>query len=159
MRLYAAFIPAHAPLNTPGSLSRADLVRTGFNWLAFFFAPFWAIANGLWLTALGVIAAYAAAIVLPQHFGLDPVIQACLVAGIAVFCGFSGSDWRQAGLARQGFALYAVIAARDREHAFMRLCEAVDMEGPESAPSNNASPEAPLQPAALDLGPSPGFWS
>lgn len=138
---------------------RAQVVRTGFNWLAFFFAPFWAIANGLWLTALAVIVAYAAVIAVPGYFALDPAVAICLVLGIALFCGISGSDWRQAGLARQGFMFFATIAARDREHAFLRLCEAIENGVPESTSTEVTPAEAPPQPAALDLGPSPGFWS
>jgi len=159
VRLYAAYIPADGPLNTPGTLGRAILVRTGFNWLAFFCAPVWAIAHGLWLVAGSVIAVYVAVIAVPEALGLDPAIAVCLVAGVALFCGLSGSDWRQAGLRRQGFDLHAVIAARDREHAFVRLCHSVEMAPPKSAPSENVPAGTPMQPAALDLGPSPGFWS
>ena len=52
MRFYTVHLPGGDDGAEDGTLGRAILVREGFNWLAFFFAPFWALAEGLWLAAL-----------------------------------------------------------------------------------------------------------
>lgn len=133
-------------------LADAVLVREGFNWLAFFFSVFWAIGNGLWLTALAMIAGLVVLVGVPEIIGLDPASQAILLLGYAIFCGVSGNDWRAGGLASRGWQLVAVVAARDRAAAMIRFAEA----GPVR---EDTPPDALAKPAALDLGPSPGFWS
>jgi len=159
MRLYAAYRPpgpagADAPLDA-AALRDVVLVREGFDWLAFFFAPFHAIGCGAWTGALGAIALLTIAVGVPEILGLDPLSRALAVLGYAVLCGVSAHDVRRLSLEARGFALVDVVAGSDRAHALIRLAErhAVAPARPSSA--------ARSQPAAvgLDLGPSPGFWS
>ena len=139
-------------------LADAVLVREGFNWLAFFFSVFWAIGNGLWLTALAMIAGLVVLIGVPEMVGLDLASRAILLLGYAIFCGVSGNDWRAAGLAGRGCQLVAVVAARDRAAALIRFAEqGLAASAVPAGGTEDASP--PPRPAAIDLGPSPGFWS
>ena len=165
MRFYTVHLPGHLPggeartENT--ALGHAVLVREGFNWLAFFFAPFWAVAEGLWLTAVLLIAALAALIVVPTALGLGPLLPVVLGLGYGVLAGLSANDWRRAGLAARGYRLVEVVAAPGLARALMRYAEAA---GPGSRPASQALAR-PVAPAAagargtLDLDPSPGFWS
>jgi hypothetical protein len=162
MRLYTVHLPpgsarAAESAAEPGErLAAADvvLVREGFNWLAFFFSVFWALANGLWLVALAMAAGIVVLAALPTLAGVDWSIQAILLLGYAVYCGASGNDLRRQGLAARGYALRDVVAAPDRAAALLRYGERSFVQPPDPARRSDQAP-----PPELDLGPSPGFWS
>ena len=145
-RFYTVHLPAEDSASASAALGRAVLVREGFNWTAFFFAPFWALAEGLWLAAVPLIAALAALIAVPAALGLGPVWPAVLGLGYGVLAGLSANDWRRAGLAARGYRMVEVIAAPDRAGALIRYAEAA-----ERAPG-----PAPSRPAG---GLGPGFWT
>jgi hypothetical protein len=162
MRLYAVYRPpapspagadAEAPLDAQ-ALRDLVLVREGFDWLAFFFAPFHAIGCGAWTGALGAIALLTVAVGVPEIVGLDPLSRALAVLGYAVLCGVSAHDVRRLSLEARGFRLEDVVAGSDRGHALIRFAERHA-----AAPARpQASPPKPSA-VGLDLGPSPGFWS
>ena len=158
MRFYTVHVPAGEGGSDGAQLARAVLVREGFNWLAFFFAPFWALAEGLWLAAVPLIAALAAIVAVPEALGLGPVWPAVLGLGYGVLAGMAGNDLRRAALAARGYRLVEVVAARSRAQALIRYAEAAAFA---PAPAPQAAPVAAgaRAPAALDLGPGPGFWS
>ena len=174
MRYFTAHLPqalnrgpaaeGEAATHAAEVLGGVVLVREGFNWLAFVFSVLWAIAHGLWLTALAMTLALALIVGLPEIFAPDWRIRAILLIGYAVICGFGGNDWRRLGLAHSGWELVAVVAARDRAHAFLRFAHLLNESGEpngvwslQSAPSSQQS--APTTGPRLDHGPNPGFWS
>ena len=156
MRFYTVHLPGSDAGAEDGTLSRAILVREGFNWLAFFFAPFWALAEGLWLAALPLLAALAAIIVVPQVLGLGPLLPVILGLGYGVLAGMSANDLRRAGLAARGYRLVEVVAAPSRAQALIRYAEALT-----PAPVQQPAPAAVAARARRTLGldPNPGFWS
>ena len=156
MRFYTVHLPGGDGGGEGARLSDAVLVREGFNWLAFFFAPFWALAEGLWLAALPLIAVLAALIAVPLVLGLGPVWPAVLGLGYSVLVGLSANDLRRAGLAARGWRLVEVVAAPSRAQAFIRFAEAV-AAGPSAPP--RPAPASSRAPGALGLDPNPGFWS
>ena len=164
MRLYAIYRPPFAPGSGTGVDGAIDattardlvLVREGFDWLAFFFAPLHAIGCGAWTAALGTLALLAITIGVPDMLQLDPLARVLAVLGGQILCGVSAHDVRRLSLNARGFKLIDVIAGADRAHALIRLAERQV-----GAPA--ARPDAPPAPArrspSLDLGPLPGFWS
>ncbi len=164
MRLYAVYRPPSAQGGGTGAEGPLDaavardlvLVREGFDWLAFFFAPFHAIGCGAWTAALGALALLAVTIGVPELLGLDPLSRGLAVLGGQVLCGVSAHDIRRLSLEARGYKLIDVIAAADRAHALIRLAERQSV----ASPSRPEAPPAPPRPSpAFDLGPSPGFWS
>ena len=156
MRFYTVHLPGSDVGVEDGTLGRAILVREGFNWLAFFFAPFWALAEGLWLAAVALIAALAAIVAVPQVLGLGPLLPVVLGLGYGVLAGMSANDLRRAGLAARGYRLVEVVAAPSRAQALIRYAEAMTpAPRPQPAPSTATAPA----PGTLGLDPSPGFWS
>lgn len=149
----ARFYTVHLPGEDTAALGRAVLVREGFNWTAFFFAPFWALAEGLWLAAVPLIAVLAALIVVPATLGLSPVWPAVLGLGYGVLAGLSANDWRRAGLASRGYRMVEVVVAPDRAGALIRYAEAAERRAPDPAPTR---PAAATRPAG---GLGPGFWT
>jgi hypothetical protein len=103
-----------------GTAADAVLVRDGFCWPAAILGPLWAIANGLWLAAAGLIVvaggagAAAALAPLPPAFGL------ALVLAVSALVGWHGADIRAWTLERAGYRLERVIVAPSREEAVRR---------------------------------------
>ena len=156
MRFYTVHIPAAGGSGgDEGALSRAVLVREGFNWLAFFFAPFWALAEGLWLAALPLIVVLGAIIAVPLALGLGPVLPLVLGLGYAVLAGMSANDLRRAGLAARGYRLIEVVAAPSRAQALIRYAEAMAQASPPRPAFGAAAPS----PWSRGPDPNPGFWS
>ena len=155
MRFYTVHIPAGGSSGDDGVLGRAVLVREGFNWLAFFFAPFWALAEGLWLAALPLIVVLGAIIAAPLVLGLGPVLPVVLGLGYAVLAGMSANDLRRAGLAARGYRLAEVVAAPSRAHALIRYAEAMAQASTPRPAFGAAAPS----PWSRSPDPNPGFWS
>jgi hypothetical protein len=112
------------------------LVKEGFSWPAFFFGVIWALAKGLWLTAL-VLAVVAVALVVGlQLVGADAPVAAAAWFAFALIVGFGGNDWRRAKLVRRGLRLSGVIAAPGLDSALRRWFDL------NPAPERQAAPGA-----------------
>ena len=96
------------------------LVKEGFCWPAFFFGVLWALAKGLWLVALLLVAVSVALALLIQWAGIDPVTGMAVWFAFALIIGFEGNDCRRRKLARRGLDVAGVIAADGRDAALRR---------------------------------------
>lgn len=97
----------------PGASALVDepiLVREGFNWAAALFTVFWALWQGLWLVAVGILMAAAALETILVYFGADSVLQTAATVGMAAIIGFCANDWRRSKLRRRGYRLEGVVA-------------------------------------------------
>ena len=92
------------------------LVREGFAWGALFFGPVWLFAHRAWIAGAISLAAY----VLTGVLVAGPA-AAILAVGLALILGFAGHDLRRWALEHRGYLLAHVLAAADRDDAFMRL--------------------------------------
>jgi hypothetical protein len=94
------------------------LVREGFSPGAALFGPFWLALHRAWLPAVLALAAGLAVNALASGDA-----RLVLDAGLMVLQGLSGHDLRRWSLARRGFTLVEVVAARNAETAFARLLD------------------------------------
>ena len=109
MRVFTAHLrPSAAPV----------LVKEGFAWGALLFGGVWLLARGAWVE--GAIALSAAVLIAALVPG---PARDVLEAGLAVALGLNGWDLVRASLARRGYALAHVVAARDAEAALLRLLD------------------------------------
>jgi len=109
--------------------SPAVLVREGFSWGAFFLGPLWLLAHRAWVAGVlvlcgGVLAA-----------GMPGGLRLALMLVLAWVTGVFGTDWLRWSLARRGFTLVHVVAARSEDAAFARLMAARPDLAAEAAPS------------------------
>ena len=107
MKIYTALLKSDA---------EPVLVREGFAWGALFFGPVWLFAHRAWIAGAISLAAYVLTGVLVA--GPDAAI---LAVGLALILGFAGHDLRRWALEHRGYLLAHVLAAADRDDAFMRL--------------------------------------
>lgn len=104
--------PGHPPL----------LIREGFSWGAFVFAPFWLLRHGLWLGLLAYAAGFVAIGAL-----LPPGWRGLLLLGLHLLAGFEARDLLRARLTRQGRGVRAVIFGMDEDTAFLRALSQDDV--------------------------------
>src|SRR5919202_289349 len=60
MKTYTLHLPPDAQVGDPQALERAELVKDGFSWGAFFFTFLWFFYHRAWLAGLGVLIALLA---------------------------------------------------------------------------------------------------
>ncbi len=97
------------------------LVRESWSWGAFFFGPLWLLGHRVWIpAALDVAAAILLATLMPER------LQPPAFLGLALILGLLGRDMVRWSLARRGYILAHVVAARDEEGALGRLLTARD---------------------------------
>ncbi|MEJ1975100.1 MAG: DUF2628 domain-containing protein [Acetobacteraceae bacterium] len=106
MRIYTAHVRAAEP---------PVLVREGFAWWALIFGPLWLCWNRAWIAGVIVLAVMVGIAVAPAW------MRAPLGWGLMLLLGFTGNDLRRWSLARSGYALAHVVAARNGDEAFLRL--------------------------------------
>jgi hypothetical protein len=97
------------------------LVKEGFCWPGLFFGPLWALAAGMWVIFLLLVALGAAIFLLPEAFGGSDSAEAWACGALLVLLGMFGNDLRQWSLARSGYALVSVVSGADLVDAERRL--------------------------------------
>jgi len=94
------------------------LVPEGWSWTAAIFGPFWLLAKRAWIPGLLLLAVTVVA------GRVAPALTGVFALGFAVLAGLLGQDALRWTLARRGYVLAAVLAARDADGALIRLLTA-----------------------------------
>jgi hypothetical protein len=92
-----------------------ELLVEGFRWGAFLFGPLWLARHRAWVPAALAAAALIGIVQAPAG-----ALRAVLLAAFALILGLTGNDLRRWSLARRGYLLSDVVAARDAEAALAR---------------------------------------
>ena len=95
------------------------LVHEGWSWGAALFGPFWLLAHRAWVPGAVVLA-----VVVILNLLVPQGLRGLLVLGFFLLLGLLGRDLLRWSLARRGYALAHVVAARDGDAAFARLLDA-----------------------------------
>jgi hypothetical protein len=96
------------------------LVKEGFCWPALFFGPLWALAHGMWVIFLLLVAAVVGIAFAPDLLG-DGELPFWLCSGLFLLLGIFGNDLRQWSLLRSGYDLVSVVSGTDLVDAERRL--------------------------------------
>lgn len=92
------------------------LVKEGFSWGALLLGPFWLAAYRAWTAAAISLAGYVLiAVLVPRPAAI------ILWFGLMLILGLTGNDLRRWALQHRGYLLLHVLAAGNRDDAFMRL--------------------------------------
>ncbi len=118
-RVWTVHLPPGAgPASVPHTAKPAAppvLLREGWSFWALVFGPLWLLRHGCWIAGLSGILVLMVAAVLPAPWGF--ALPAALHVGLCLH----GQDARRWTLARRGWRLAHVVAARDEEGAVFRL--------------------------------------
>ena len=93
-------------------------VREGFSWGALLFGPLWLLSQRAWIAAAATLIVFVAIALIPSPWRGWPM------AGAMVLLGLLGRDLRRWSLARRGYGLASVVAARDADSAYLRYRDA-----------------------------------
>ncbi len=116
MSIYTVHVPA-ADLDRPLAASRAIFVREGFNWAAFFFAPFWCIFRRSWLGLFLWVAIVAIMGALAHWLGISQFAVAAGEFAVHLLFGFEAAQLRRRSLTRRGYVFADVVFADRRNEA------------------------------------------
>ncbi len=113
MRIYTIHRRGRGILEEP----EIRVVKEGFCWPALLFGPLWAAWRGDWAVAAVLLAAFAAAAILPD--ALWSSLPLLLL--VALTAGFEGADLARRSLRRRGFAEASLAAGRNATEAEARF--------------------------------------
>ena len=117
MRFHTVHVRPGRPADDPDLV----LVREGFSWPAFLFAPVWAPWHGLWLPLLFWVLASLVVGVVAGAF--DVAGQMAISLAFSILVGLHANDARRWVLARRGYRFDGVVAAPDGEAAARRYLD------------------------------------
>ena len=100
------------------------LVREGFSWAAAIFGLLWLLAHRLWLASAILVGVTLLLFSLAELLDLSEAAEAVIALGLAVLTGYLGPEAWRWRLARAGYGLLGVVAARNRDMAEHRLFSA-----------------------------------
>jgi hypothetical protein len=99
------------------------LVTESFNWAAFVFGPFWAVAKNLWWVALSLILLNLGVFFAGAAFIGDLAAQFAISLGLAIIVGYLANDLQRWTLERAGFIEVGVVSAPDVDAALQRFLD------------------------------------
>jgi hypothetical protein len=141
MRIYAVYLPSG--LSMERASERAELVRQGFNWSAFFVTPVWALRHGHWL-ALALWFAWVLGVMATSWLAnLETDAALALYSLGALAFGLEADRFRQARLTRKGFLMHGLTlgdSLGEAEILYFRRHPAM----PEPAPARSETLSAPV---------------
>ena len=117
MRFFSIHMrPGQSPA---GAAAAVKVVPSGFSWLAALFTPLWLLWHRLWWGLAGYVALMLALTLV--YTWVDIADPADLLIGLAIafLFGASAADLRRWHLARAGWPLVAIVAARNAQEAML----------------------------------------
>jgi hypothetical protein len=160
MKTYTLHLPAEAGPGDRDALDRAELVKDGFSWGAFFFTAFWFFFHRLWLAGLAVLALMIAFDVGLAALDVRPGPAALAHVLLMALVGLEANSLRRWTYARSGRPVADVITATDREEAEIKafgrwLAPPDGQRGPASMRAPAASPAFRGPDPVIGLFPDP----
>lgn len=98
-------------------IDRAEALRfikDGFEFAAFVFAPFWLIAQRLWLGLLGYVIAFAAILVANEYLSLPDSAAVVLLIGLHLIVGFEGDAMARLDIESRGWTTLGSVTGLNR---------------------------------------------
>ena len=120
MITYTLHLPPDAQVGDPEALERAELVKDGFAWGAFFFTFLWFFYHRLWLAGLGVLLGLVALAVLFEVLDVPPFQATLAQILVQSLIALEASSLRRWTLRRHGRPAVDVVTASDRDEAAMK---------------------------------------
>src|SRR5919107_3477780 len=117
MITYTLHLPPDAQVGDPEALERAELVKDGFAWGAFFSTFLWFFYHRLWLAGLGVLLGLVALAVLFEVLDVPPFQATLAQILIQSLIALEASSLRRWTLRRHGRPAVDVVTASDRDEA------------------------------------------
>jgi hypothetical protein len=115
------------PSPPPDRLDRAEeimFVREGFSWRAALFAPFWMLANRLWLPLIGYIVLIVLLDVALTAAGVESKWIGLAIVALNLAIGFEASSLKRWTLERRGWNFLGPVTGVSRDDCERRFFDA-----------------------------------
>ncbi|MGO4706554.1 DUF2628 domain-containing protein [Microvirga sp. 2MCAF38] len=117
MKTYTLHLPRDARPGDATDLDKAQVVKDGFSWAAFFFMFLWFFYHRLWLAGIGVFLAVGALDLAMNALNVHPVSVTLTHVLVATLIGLEANSLRRWTLARRGLPVVDVVSAGNRDEA------------------------------------------
>jgi hypothetical protein len=117
MKTYTLHLPADAQAGDPEALERADLVKDGFSWGAFFFTFLWFWFHRLWLAGLAILVVMMAFDGILAALDVKPFAGTVAHLLLMVLIGLEANTLRRWTYRRGGRAEVDAVTGFDRDDA------------------------------------------
>ena len=145
MNTYTLHLPAEARPGDRDALDKAEIVKDGFSWLAFFFTALWFFFQRLWLAGLGVLAVIVAFNAGLAWLRVQPGTIFLAQILLSLLIGLEANSLKRWTYARRGRPAVDVVTASDREEAELKaFARWLDRSGARAAPAARAATAAPV---------------
>lgn len=110
-KIYSVYVKRDAE----SPLESAVLVKQGFNFWAFFFMPFWALYNRMWIL-------FAVLMAISVFFTMnDSELMGVISLLFNIWFGCEANNFRSSALERKGYLLFDVVVGIDEVAAQQRF--------------------------------------
>jgi len=100
---------------------RLEFVKDGFSLIAAYLAPFWLLANRLWLALAGYLGVVVLLSVATAAFDLSPSWLSFALLVMHLVVGFEGDSLKRSGLERRGWSMVGSVTGRNRAECERRF--------------------------------------
>lgn len=142
MNTYTLHLPRDARPGDPDALERAELVKDGFSWGAFFFTFLWFFVHRLWLAGLGVLVVLVAFNIGLAWLNVHPAAGFLAQVLLSLLIGLEANSLRRWTYARRGRPVADVVIAPDEEAAETKaFARWLDRTAQTRSPGRSAVPQ------------------
>jgi hypothetical protein len=123
MRTFTVHEPPGAGADRLERAEELVFVEDGFSWAAALLAPFWLIANRLWLPLVAYVVAFAILQALIWLLGIPQQLAGWLMIAMHALIGFEADSIRRWALGRRGWRMVGSVNGRTIEDCERRFLD------------------------------------
>lgn len=142
MTTYTLHLPRQARPGDPAALEKADIVKDGFSWGAFFFTFLWFFFHRLWLAGLLVLVGLVAFNIGLNVLDVHPAAGVFAHLLLSILIGFEANSLRRWTYERRGRPVVDVVTGGDRDEAEAKaFARWLQHAGPARSPVSSSVPQ------------------
>jgi hypothetical protein len=149
MNTYTLHVPEDARPGDADALTKAEVVKDGFAWIAFLLGPFgflWFLFQRLWIAGIAVLVVLVGFQIGLRGLGVDPATAFLAELLLAILIGLEANSLKRWTYARRGRPAVDAVLASDQDQAAVRAFDRWLAGRPAQGPAA-ALPAATLGPA------------
>ena len=121
MQTFTVYEPPEAAADRLDRAESLVFVKEGFSWVASAVAPFWLLANRLWLVCLGYLVVIGLIWIGVWLFGLGPRALSYAVSALHLIIGLEADSLKRWTLERNGWQMAGAVNGRNAEECERRF--------------------------------------
>jgi hypothetical protein len=163
MNTYTLHVPQDARPGDADALTKAEVVKDGFAWIAFLLGPLgflWFLYHRLWIAGIAVLIVLVGFQIGLRALGVDPAAAFLAELLLAILVGLDANSLKRWTYARRGRPAVDAVLASDQDQAAVKAFSrwlAARAAGPAAAlPAATQGPAAPAPAGGFSYRPGIG---